>query len=143
MLRATLLVCLAAAALPVAAQRSPNPPHPSAADTISPSADREMRIQTLLRFVADAQAYYRKPRAFGGGNQSFDGLTLERLGYRTDADGRYGVSFNGRAWTHTYALRESRGVVTITSTSDRYGGELRAVIRGPDREDATFNFRVP
>ena len=41
----------------------------------------------VIRIASDAQAWNLKPAAFGGGNGTFTGVTLEKLGYLLGANG--------------------------------------------------------
>lgn len=45
----------------------------------------DARTSDAVRVASDAQAWFRKPASYGGGNSSsFTGLTLERLGYTSE-----------------------------------------------------------
>lgn len=48
-------------------------------------------VMSGIRIASDAQAWKRKPAAFGGGQkkEGFDELTLEQLGYPVDNGGRH------------------------------------------------------
>lgn len=39
--------------------------------------------QDGVRIAADAQAWYSEPEQFGGGGQSYDGISFNDMGYRT------------------------------------------------------------
>ena len=128
MLRFLALAALTAVAVPAAAQNAPAP-----VDTeVEPAQtdDQNERINTSVRIASDAQVYFLRPTL---GNGSFEGVTLDALEYAVDEHGRY-VHRDGEA-THTFALTEADGVVTITSTSDRFGGEIVTTVSGPAPTD--------
>ena len=51
-------------------------------------ANSDAMTNDVIRIASDAQAWNLKPTAFGGGNGSFVGVTLEKLGY-TVTSGNY------------------------------------------------------
>lgn len=63
----------------------------------------EKLVLAGMRIASDAQAWLRKPTQFGGGSKvnkdgtrskSFEGISIDKLGYPTDEAGRY-TSLNG------------------------------------------------
>ena len=42
-----------------------------------------------IRIATDAQAWHPKSEMYGGGAGSFEDLTLERIGWKTNAEGAY------------------------------------------------------
>lgn len=46
-----------------------------------------------IRIATDAQAWFYKGTSHGGGSGSFEGLSLERIGWRTNGDGEYENSY--------------------------------------------------
>lgn len=75
-------------------------------------ANADALVNDAIRIASDAQAWNLKPTAFGGGGGSFDGITLEKLGYQTTEDANTYENLNGK-----FVLAENGGVVTITATS--------------------------
>ncbi len=59
----------------------------------SASTNRDEISNDLVQFAANAQKYYRRPAALGGGNNSFGGLTLARVTSKSvNANGSYTLS---------------------------------------------------
>lgn len=57
------------------------------------SANRDAMTNDLAALGARAQTYYRRPRVFGGGNNSFRGLTIRDLTSKpTNDNGTYSVT---------------------------------------------------
>lgn len=57
------------------------------------SANRDAMTNDLAALGARAQTYYRRPRVFGGGNNSFLGLTVRNLTSKPNNDnGTYAVT---------------------------------------------------
>lgn len=50
-------------------------------------ANSDAITNDVIRIASDAQAWNLKPTAFGGGNGTFTGVTLERLGYTVTGTG--------------------------------------------------------
>ncbi len=137
MLRLALLACLSLVALPVAAQTSA----PSQSETVdAQKADVDSRINDSIRIASDAQAYFLTPHDFGGGNNSFNGLTLETLGYTTDEAGHFVRTFSQGNATHTYALDLRDGVVSITATSSTHDAVIVTTFDGPKAQDISVSF---
>lgn len=56
----------------------------------SASTNRDEISNDLVQFAAQAQKYYRRPAALGGGNNTFAGLTLSRVTSKSvNANGTY------------------------------------------------------
>jgi hypothetical protein len=136
MLRLILLAWLISLSVPVLAQQAPA----RSQSAVSQTEDIEIRAEALLRLVSDSQAYFLKPTAFGGGGQSFEGVSLEALEYSIDGLGQHVRTPSGTDATHVYALMENDGMVLITATSDRHDNVLRAIVWGPTLEDIAVNF---
>ena len=135
MLRLALAICLAALALPAAAQSSG-----ATADVATAlQADQDSRINVSVRLASDAQAYYLKPSAFGGGDGSFDGISLSALEYRVNEKGYY-VRRTESGAVHTFTLRLRDGVVTITAASDQAEGTITTVVTGPTVQDISVTY---
>jgi Tfp pilus assembly protein PilE len=59
----------------------------------SASTNRDAISNDLVQYAAQAQKYYRRPTALGGGNNSFGGLTLSRITSNpANANGSYELS---------------------------------------------------
>lgn len=59
----------------------------------SAATNRDAISNDLVQFGAQAQKYYRRPASLGGGNNSFGGLTLERVTSKpANANGTYELS---------------------------------------------------
>ncbi|MEW6509921.1 MAG: hypothetical protein AB1428_03065 [Bacteroidota bacterium] len=57
------------------------------------SNNRDEVANDLAHFAALARAYYRRPQVFGGGGNSFRGLTMARITSRpTNDNGTYSLS---------------------------------------------------
>jgi hypothetical protein len=58
----------------------------------SASSNRDQLTSDLVSLAVRAQYYYRRPLAFGGGDKSFDGLTIGKLtNDSTSANGTYSI----------------------------------------------------
>jgi hypothetical protein len=89
--------------------------YPASADGLSRHSDREVRqilrgaserermlrqenldalAVTAVRIASDVQAWARKPRAFGGGDGRFEGVTFEQMGYERSPEGWF-LSMDG------------------------------------------------
>jgi hypothetical protein len=54
------------------------------------SSNRDQLVADLAQYGVRAQAYYRRPSAFGGGQASFDGLTIGKItSQSTNLNGAY------------------------------------------------------
>ena len=54
------------------------------------SSNRDQLVTDLAQYGVRAQAYYRRPSAFGGGQASFNGLTIDKITARaTNMNGTY------------------------------------------------------
>ncbi len=54
------------------------------------SSNRDQLVADLAQYGVRAQAYYRRPSAFGGGQSSFNGLTMSKITTRsTNMNGTY------------------------------------------------------
>ena len=140
MLRLALLACLSVLALPVSAQQASEPAQ-KAADL--QRADVDDRINAGVRMASDSQAYYLKPHDFGGGEGSFDGLSLTAIEYPVNEAGRYVRLSGDGGGTQTYTLDHRDGVVTIEAVSDRYDPVVRVVVSGPTVNDISVKIVRP
>jgi hypothetical protein len=54
------------------------------------SSNRDQLVADLAQYGVRAQAYYRRPSAFGGGEASFNGLTMDKItAHGTNMNGTY------------------------------------------------------
>jgi hypothetical protein len=57
------------------------------------SENRDAISNDLIALAGRAQTYYRRPRVYGGGNNSFMGITIESLTSKpSNANGTYSVT---------------------------------------------------
>ncbi|MEM1055127.1 MAG: hypothetical protein AAGI52_06345 [Bacteroidota bacterium] len=131
MLRLFALVGLLAIGLPVSAQSFTAQTEP----TVSASDSQEILRGFLYRLISDSQAYFLIPSDFGGGDDSFEGISFAALDYWTNDDGHHVRTSRDGRWTHIYTLEESSGIVTITAASDQTEEVLRATVTGPTLDD--------
>jgi len=56
------------------------------------SSNRDQLVADLAQYGVRAQAYYRRPAAFGGGQASFNGLTIGKItAHATNMNGTYSM----------------------------------------------------
>jgi len=56
------------------------------------SSNRDQLVADLAQYGVRAQAYYRRPSAFGGGQSSFNGLSMDRItGTAKNMNGTYAL----------------------------------------------------
>lgn len=78
-------------------------------------ANADAIVNDVIRIASDAQAWSLKPKAFGGGDGAFTGVTFEKLGYTTGTGattGNYG-NLNG-----AYSLAVGSAVAGGTTNPD-------------------------
>ena len=89
-------------------------------------ANKDAVTQDCLRLAAAAQGYYRKPSFFGGGNNSFNNITVEALGMEDNGNGE-AENLNG-----IYSVDGSAGVsCEIVGTSATLAGASVTITVGP------------
>jgi len=87
------------------------------------ATNRDALANDLVHHAAAAQQYYRVPRAFGGGQRSFDGLTMAKITSKT-------INSNG-----TYVLLDPEPVsgnplfITLTGTGTENGIDPSAKVQ--------------
>ena len=95
-------------------------------------ANADALVMTSMRIASDAQAWLRKPAAFGGAvtgtgvrPTDFSGLTLtlDQLGYPVDGSGNYN-DVNG---TYTAAVSGANFVITASSAATSGAGDNNLV----------------
>lgn len=79
--------------------------------TNAEQANKDAITQDCLRLASAAQGFYRKPTMLGGGNNAFDGISIEDCGMADDGAGG-GENVNG-----TYAITGLADAFTVTGTS--------------------------
>lgn len=89
-------------------------------------------VNTSVRIASDAQAWKRKPAAFGGGQlkEGFEGLTLEQLGYPVDGSGRYNT-MNGICELSNSSLNQLR----IYCSNESLGNLIQVIVSGKTAQD--------
>jgi len=88
----------------------------------STATNRDQISNDLVQFAAQAQKYYRKPSTLGGGNSSFQGLTLSRVTSKpANANGTYELSPD--------PAPASAEFVTITGTGKENGVDGTAPVK--------------
>lgn len=81
-------------------------------DANSVGANKDALTADCLRISSHAEGYYGKPALLGGGEQQFDGITLDDCGLMTDSEGQ-AANMNG-----TFTISRSSGAhLTITAVS--------------------------
>ncbi len=75
--------------------------------TNAEQANKDAITQDCLRLASAAQGFYRKPTMLGGGNNSFNGITLEDCGMAAD-----GSNVNG-----TYTVTGAADAFSVTGVS--------------------------
>jgi hypothetical protein len=79
--------------------------------TNAEQANKDAITQDCLRLASAAQGYYRKPTMLGGGNNTFDGITIEDCGMADNGTGG-GDNVNG-----TYVITGTADAFSVTGTS--------------------------
>ncbi|MEM6288054.1 MAG: hypothetical protein AAF845_12950 [Bacteroidota bacterium] len=141
MLRLALLACLSFLALPVSAQQAQESSQDQAADAQKSEVD--CMINVGARIGSDAQAYYLKPREFGGGAGSFDDLSLAAIEFSVDDVGRHIRSSCDGTGTQIFTLAKSDAGITIRGTSDQSDRIVWVVVTGPDQHNLAVRVTQP
>ena len=87
-----------------------------------------------IRIATDAQAWYQKADAYGGGAGTYTGLTLERMGWQTNGAGEYENSFG--TWDIS-TVETQRFLLEGTAVGDPPFNTICVVVVGADPEDIT------
>ena len=98
--------------------------------TNAEQANKDAITQDCLRLASAAQGFYRKPTMLGGGNNTFDGITLEDCGMAAD-----GVNVNG-----TYTVTGTADAFSVTGVSETNAPS--AVTVDVDMTQTTDDLRV-
>ncbi|MFQ6113457.1 MAG: hypothetical protein ACE5NG_05125 [bacterium] len=65
-------------------------------------ANQEAVLQDVVTIASRAQEWYRKPGILGGGDRTFDGVSLTALGFPdSTSNGRYAITGSGQQATIT------------------------------------------
>lgn len=83
--------------------------------TNAEQANKDAITQDCLRIAAAAQGFYRKPTMLGGGNNAFDGITIEDCGMSDDGTGS-GANVNGTYTIDPTTAGDSFGVTGVSAT---------------------------
>ena len=67
------------------------------------NSNRDAIMQDCLRIAVAAQGYFRSPKIFEGGGRSFQGISMKKIGFNQDNDGRT-RNYNG-----SYSIDGSAG----------------------------------
>ncbi len=102
----------------------------NAAGRSSDCALKDAITQDCLRLASEARGYYLKPRMFGGGGGSYDGISLSALGYSRDEEpnGDFTVRCESEICTIIgvpYGCPDAAVVVAVSA-----GGESTTTYRG-------------
>lgn len=96
-------------------------------------ANADSLVSDVVRIASDAQAWYLKHAAFGGGAGSFEGLTFDQIGYEATA-GVY-TNVNGRFDLASVAAAS----ITIAACDEQatFDNNVVAVVTGTQPTDIT------
>ncbi len=92
-------------------------------------ANSDAITNDVIRIASDAQAWYLKPQAFGGGNGTFVGVTLEKLGYTLGENGAAAAAYGNLNGGYSLASASSTGLV-ITGCNKAQKNKVVATIAG-------------
>ena len=85
-----------------------------------------------IRIATDAQAWYQKAVSYGGGAGSYDGLSLQVMGWQTNGDGDYENSYG--TWEIT-SVEAQRFLLEGTAVGDPPFNTICVRVVGADPED--------
>jgi hypothetical protein len=98
-------------------------------------ANSDAIVNDVIRIASDAQAWNLKPTAFGGGNGSFTGVDLQKLGYTTTGTG---ATMNYNNLNGDYRINPvAAASITITGCNATRGNNVVAVVAGTGPNDIT------
>jgi hypothetical protein len=99
------------------------------------SLNRDHLTSDLQQLAARAQHYYRRPQAFGGGDKTFDGLTIYKLtSTQTNDDGTF-VLVSGNSGQGPVRLR---GTGTVIGNDQTHFVNVELLVT-PDSVSTDFN----
>lgn len=102
--------------------------------TNAEQANKDAITQDCLRIAAAAQGFYRKPTMLGGGDNAFDGITIEDCGMADDGTGA-GENVNA-----IYTITGLGDAFSVTGTSQTDAS--KSVTINVDMTAATDDLRV-
>lgn len=103
--------------------------------TNAEQANKDALTQDCLRIASAAQGFYRKPTMLGGGNNAFDGITIEDCGMSDNGNPLSGANVNG---TYTVTGATTNFSVTGVSATDN----AKSVTVNVDMTQLTDDTRV-
>jgi hypothetical protein len=103
--------------------------------TNAEQANKDALTQDCLRIASAAQGFYRKPTMLGGGNNAFDGITIEDCGMSDNGNPLSGDNVNG---TYTVTGATTNFSVTGVSATDN----TKSVTVNVDMTQLTDDTRV-
>ncbi len=81
-------------------------------DQSAEQSSRDALAQDCLKLASNAQGYFQTPAMLGGGNNSFDGITIRDCGMEADARGE------GHNLSGVFSIADAEGMtVSIRATS--------------------------
>ena len=92
-------------------------------------ANSDAITNDVIRIASDAQAWNLKPTAFGGGNGSFAGVTLEKLGYTVAGTGAAATYDNLNA-DYRIIGTPAAAIVVIQGCKVATGNLVQATVTG-------------
>lgn len=102
--------------------------------TNAEQANKDAITQDCLRIAAAAQGFYRKPTMLGGGDNSFDDISIEDCGMANNGSDA-GENVNG-----TYTITGTADAFSVTGTSKSEDG--KAVTIDVDMTQTEDDLRV-
>jgi hypothetical protein len=100
------------------------------------STTKDALVQDCIRIAAQAQSFYRKPSMLGGGNHSFDNITIVDCGMEDMGDGG-GENING-----AYYIEGSGTDFAVMGTSVADGSKIVTVYLDMTQTDPELRMTV-
>ncbi|MFN3597831.1 MAG: hypothetical protein ACK41D_11240 [Rubricoccaceae bacterium] len=98
-------------------------------------ANADAIVNDVIRIASDAQAWNLKPTAFGGGNNTFTGVDLQKLGYTATGSG---AAMNYNNLNGDFRITAvAPGSITIVGCNAARGNRVQAVVSGTGPSDIT------
>ena len=92
-----------------------------------------------IRIATDAQAWYQKGTAYGGGAGSYTGLSLQAIGWQTNLEGDYENPYG--SWEIT-TVEEQRFLLEGTAVGDPPFNTICVQVTGSDPEDIVADLNL-
>ena len=99
-------------------------------------ANSDAITNDVIRIASDAQAWNLKPQAFGGGNGTFTGVTLEKLGYTLGENGAVAVAYGNLNGGYSIGTVSATGLV-ITGCNTAQKNRVVATVNGTGPSNIT------